>query len=475
MLGCCSADGQSYVGRILSSFNPVPMNAPEGRLSIARLRAMAEGHGRLRATYVSSVNKILRIMNKSVADRAAKNGEALRRVNDLASRWGNLQKQLKQLDDKVTLVLSQNDPDHPHFGQSMEMLDDDDESFPASPPYSPPAHHQFDSQHSLALQRVRSAGSAPSTALVSPRTPRIPSVSNGSRGPGSTSGSMGLAPPPTLPRMGSTTPNAGRTIRRAQSRPALASDRPRWNVSTKPDMPPTPSISTRRPSISASVGGYVTPHKARAQSPAFSSPAAASTTSRIPRGTPRKSMPNAPYTPVGSKSAPRPSLPQSRPSLGGSLNRVPPSSFRVVSPASTSNMPRRPATSMSVGSIGSTQIAAMGLRMFQPSKYDQLDLEVQKIIDAVQPNIFIARLDQPIRRGQRRADGETWTGEFVFGVGERSTSVKFIELAGRSAPGHYDDPKRRKVMIKIGGAWQDLGTHLRRKRDEAASMDHDDF
>lgn len=78
-----------------------------------------------------------------------------------------------------------------------------------------------------------------------------------------------------------------------------------------------------------------------------------------------------------------------------------------------------------------------------------LDLEVQKVIDAVQPNIFIARLDQPLRRGQRKADGESWTGEFLFGAGERSTSVKLLELAGRGPPGA---PKRVKVMVRVGGS-----------------------
>lgn len=162
---------------------------------------------------------------------------------------------------------------------------------------------------------------------------------------------------------------------------------------------------------------------------------------------------------------------QSRPSFGAAHGRPPPSAYRAMSPASTPGV-HRPSSAMSVGSIGSAQIAALDLRLFQPSKYDQLDLEVQKVIDAVQPNIFIARLDQPMRRGQRRADGETWTGEFVFGVGERSTSVKLLELASRSG---NDATKRRKVMVRIGGAWQDLTSHLRKKRDEAASMDQDVF
>lgn len=70
------------------------------------------------------------------------------------------------------------------------------------------------------------------------------------------------------------------------------------------------------------------------------------------------------------------------------------------------------------------------------------------MIDLVQPNILIMRLDQPLRRGQRKADGEQWTGEFVFGAGERSSSVKLLEMPGRGPPGA---PKRVKVMVRVGG------------------------
>lgn len=41
-------NGQSYVGRILSSLAPVPMSAPEGKLSIERLRSLVAGHARLK-------------------------------------------------------------------------------------------------------------------------------------------------------------------------------------------------------------------------------------------------------------------------------------------------------------------------------------------------------------------------------------------------------------------------------------------
>ncbi|BEJ06766.1 hypothetical protein CcaverHIS641_0400350 [Cutaneotrichosporon cavernicola] len=95
------------------------------------------------------------------------------------------------------------------------------------------------------------------------------------------------------------------------------------------------------------------------------------------------------------------------------------------------------------------------------------DKEVQKVIDLVQPNILIRRLDPPLRRGQRKAEGEPWAGEFVFGGGERSTSVKLLELPGRGPPGA---PRRVKVMVRVGGAWSDLKVHLQKKKEDAVSI-----
>lgn len=313
---------------------------------------------------------------------------------------------------------------------------DDDRSHHISPIHSPPIS-KADAPPHYGLQRVLSAGSG----IPSPR--------------------KSLGPPP-MTRSGSTTPNAAqqRALRRIQSRPSLPVsqppfDRPRWNPSTRPfEAPPTPP-ALRRPShgshgslglpapvgrrpsqASLGSGPFGTPSLRRVASPTFPSPPGSSVP-RMPNSTPRKSMPSTPTIPGGRASG--------RQSFGGALGRPPPSSFRVVSPAPS--MPHRPSSRASVGSMCS-HVAPMPSRPFTPSKYDLLDTEVQKVIDLVQPNILIIRLDQPLRRGQRKADGEQWTGEFVFGAGERSTSVKLLEFPGRGPPGA---PKRVKVMVRVGG------------------------
>jgi hypothetical protein len=92
----------------------------------------------------------------------------------------------------------------------------------------------------------------------------------------------------------------------------------------------------------------------------------------------------------------------------------------------------------------SANLTHIELKPFVPSKYDLLDMEVQKVLDAVKPGVFIARVDHPLRRGQRKGDGEMWTGEYVFGAGSRSTPVKYVEIGSRVA-------KRGKCMVKAGG------------------------
>ena len=132
------------------------------------------------------------------------------------------------------------------------------------------------------------------------------------------------------------------------------------------------------------------------------------------------------------------------------LGRNPPSSFRAQTPT-----PSRPSSRMSIGSFVPPTAA---LKPFEPSKYDFLDQEVQRLIDDVGFRLFVARLDPAMKKGQRRRDDEEWKGEFVFGAGERSSSVKLLKLVGRASDGSQT---RTKCMCRIAGAWHDLSTILR--------------
>lgn len=108
-------------------------------------------------------------------------------------------------------------------------------------------------------------------------------------------------------------------------------------------------------------------------------------------------------------------------------------------------------------------VAPANLQPFQPSKFDYLDMTVQRIIDEVGFNLFVARVDQAMKRGQTRREGEEWKGEFVFGAGQRTSSVKLLKLAGKAS----SDGPRLKCMARVQGAWQDLATVLRKRQAEA--------
>ena len=107
---------------------------------------------------------------------------------------------------------------------------------------------------------------------------------------------------------------------------------------------------------------------------------------------------------------------------------------------------------------------AASLSRFVPSKYDLLDQHVQTIIDGVGFDLFVARVDAAMKKGQRRRDDEEWKGDFVFGAGQRPTSVKLLTLAGRTGTG---EAPRVKCLVKSAGAWQDLGGLLRMRKAEA--------
>ena len=106
-------------------------------------------------------------------------------------------------------------------------------------------------------------------------------------------------------------------------------------------------------------------------------------------------------------------------------------------------------------------MAPVNLQPFQPSKYDLLDTHVQAVIDQVGFDLFVARVDAPMKRGQRRRDDEEWKGDFVFGAGQRTSGVKLLKLAGRATT----DAPRLKCLVRVQGAWHDLATVLQMRKD----------
>jgi len=114
-----------------------------------------------------------------------------------------------------------------------------------------------------------------------------------------------------------------------------------------------------------------------------------------------------------------------------------------------------------MASCAPSAVAPVNLQPFQPSKYDLLDTHVQAVIDQVGFDLFVARVDAPMKRGQRRRDDEEWKGDFVFGAGQRTSGVKLLKLAGRATT----DAPRLKCLVRVQGAWHDLATVLQMRKD----------
>ncbi|WVQ74487.1 hypothetical protein IAR50_004088 [Cryptococcus sp. DSM 104548] len=164
---------------------------------------------------------------------------------------------------------------------------------------------------------------------------------------------------------------------------------------------------------------------------------------------------------AGSQTAPVPRF---------SLGSPPPSSFN--SPTPTPRTPTRPPSRQSAMSYApSVSHDLSALRPFRPSPCDLLDQSVQALLTeagfTVERGLFVARVDEPLKRGQRMRDGEEWKGEYVFGAGNKGCSVKRIELPGKAK----DGAKRVKVLCRVGGRWVDLMDVLKERKEVVEFMD----
>lgn len=89
-------------------------------------------------------------------------------------------------------------------------------------------------------------------------------------------------------------------------------------------------------------------------------------------------------------------------------------------------------------------------------------------------DLFVARLDEPLKRGQRKREDEEWKGEYVFGAGERSSSVKLLKIAGRDRGKGGVEEQRVKCLARVGGAWIDLESLLRSRKEAMIARDQEE-
>ncbi|WRT65592.1 uncharacterized protein IL334_002537 [Kwoniella shivajii] len=498
---------QTYVERIIQSTRHVPLNSEyEEQVSIENLQKISKGHESMTRTYVPSINKILKMMDKSISDRPIKNGESLRRLSEMSQRWSLMQKQLQQVNSKIRFIFSQHQQgvDHDDGAEDIELLAD-----VTSPYSSPDSRGDYFGYGGEAVRSRESTNSSYSSNRTRESSSGMPQKTSQGR-PHYASSSATLSPdtamrPLPLRRRTSMMSSTSATTARTPN------EKPRWDSSRKvpetvstPTMPrrlsalprsisPTPSNASMSSAVSRRLSRIpiATPPKSKGKD--YSSPTGRSdrgseeviipglsvsnTHSRIllsePRqtkgqnhlekarmglATPDSSRPRMSST-FTSFSRTNTNTPRTAPVSGrASLSRAPPSSFRITSP--TPNSSTRPSSRLST--ISYSNVNLNDIQEFKPSKYDLLDTAIQRIMEEINFNLFASRLDQSLKRGQRRNEHEEWKGEYIFGRGEKPSSVKLIFLA----PQKPSLEKRTKCLVRVGGQWLDLKGELeRRMRD----------
>ena len=524
--------------RITSSHVLVPFEAElEDEPNIRQLQSLVKGHESLKGsavgndssmvltvirTYAPSINKILKMMGRSMSDRTTKNGEVLRRFaacpyhrfGDMQNRWTTLQRQLQQLDARIRLTISQHNASPISPAGNIHILSDQVSPFDQIP------IDYFGIAKAVHGADKRTAGSHRS------------SVSSGVSSPPAN-------PPSSGPQWISAKSSPEKAPHSLRRRPSVLSNataltartdfsRPPWNISTKPDkdnqmthtnerytsygsrythvgsVSPTLSsptmasgthsrtsaVGSRIPVISPKSRGATASTQKLTDVPALSvstsqgqtflseasnmsrsSKYNAQTRAATKTPEPRRSRPSA----ADLSTQPGPSMtptnryfssnntPRTVPNPRQSSSRAPPSSFRATTPTPGAMSPRA-SSRMSMASYSNFNPA--NLQTFQPSKYDLLDQHVHSVLMEVGFDLFVGRVDLAMRKGQRKRDDEEWKGDFVFGAGDKPARVKLLKLAGRILMGVTEGP-RMKCLVRTGGAWQDLGGYLRKRKVEA--------
>ncbi|KIR42337.1 hypothetical protein I307_00815 [Cryptococcus deuterogattii 99/473] len=489
---------QQFLERLRRSRNPIPDKSYfKGQLSAEGFQHIVSDHDSLVITA-----RTMKKLDKDLHERRIDNGAVLRRFNDLSQKWSCIQYQLTELEKQFQVAGRHIGLREEISSAGMEVLTDETSSAQQS---------EVDNRHPPCSADGKIVTHPATPSRVSP----ISSISFG-RSPGkpqavklshiNDSSKVGIRrsfdsqPPATL----NSTITAGNL-----------SEKPRWNSSPKAfgvktptagharspayashPLSPTPSntsltstssrVHTRTSSHKnqnvGSAYGLVSPrgevsgvnntHNSRLSLPGTLSSSNKGQShlehARMGLKTPESGRPRL----SGTFSALQPRLssgmsastPSDRQYSRTTLNaahvsrpghsRPPPSSFNP--PSFT------PRSSSRLSTASYSNFDHSVLTPFRPSHWDELDKDVHRIIvEEGFQNYFTARVDMPLKKGQRMAEGEDWKGEFVFGAGRKPTPVKRIELSGRK-PGLE---KRVKVMVKEGGRWIELAELLKDRKD----------
>ncbi|KAF8498608.1 hypothetical protein F5888DRAFT_1690432 [Russula emetica] len=145
-----------------------------------------------------------------------------------------------------------------------------------------------------------------------------------------------------------------------------------------------------------------------------------------------------------------------RPSVGAKL---PPSSFREASTSSSMTLgqrtPSRPSSRLSDFGNGANPTF-----VYTPGNpRDPLDAEVAAIVNSIAHGLLIERVDPPLRTIPR--EGEEVRAQYAFSnsLAKKTVTCRLTTLSRAGAKGE-SSTATKKVMVRVGGGWQDLQLYM---------------
>ncbi|KAI9458106.1 hypothetical protein F5148DRAFT_332385 [Russula earlei] len=141
--------------------------------------------------------------------------------------------------------------------------------------------------------------------------------------------------------------------------------------------------------------------------------------------------------------------------------KLPPSSFRETSSSSSSSMPStlrtpsRPSSRLS--DFGSSASPAYVYTPGNPR--DPLDAEVAAIVNSIAHGLLIERVDPPLKMIPR--EGEEVRAQYAFSnsLARKTVTCRLTTLSRAGAKGE-PSTATKKVMVRVGGGWQDLQLYM---------------
>nr|ODN87311.1 hypothetical protein L203_03584 [Cryptococcus depauperatus CBS 7841] len=484
-------DCREYLARLSRAIGPIPeKSAFEEQLSLEGLERLSRNHDALVRTYVSSTTRILRRLDKNIVDHKITNGSALRRqvsFNEISQRWMTLQAYLQDLDLRLQMAIEQVSSsvrsslsssdieilaDYPSLSQANCYAAKHRSSFANGPRSSISSYASSSSIPSIVQPPRRPSSIQPSqsrrasvvssasiatthASLEKPRWNSSPRVVDTETPTFKRTGSnMSRSPRAASPTPSNTSATSFRQSRLPIYSPQSVPKSPQSEVALEGRNRHIPHFSLSRTSTPGKGQSHLERARLGLKTP---EPVKSRQTGIFSALQPRTVAPSISRTCSSTSVATSKTVPTPRSSL---TRYPPPSSFNSPTPKPPPSRSGRPSSRLSAASFSSFDHSV--LHPFQPSPYDELDKAVAKIIqeEGFQDH-STARVDQPLRRGQRLGPGQEWKGEYIFGAGQRPVSVKRIELNPRKG----EIEKRVRVMVKAGGRWLELKELLRDRKD----------